>query len=39
MVRDVLAPLAHPTWGKLQCVVWMWFKDFDGFLTGGQFMA
>jgi hypothetical protein len=25
--------------GKLRCVVWMWFKDDDEFLIGGQSMT
>jgi len=30
---------SNPTWGKLYCVIWIWFKGFDEFLTSSLSMA
>ena len=35
-LRKVLALLVHLTSVKLCCLVWIWFKSFNGFLTGGS---
>jgi hypothetical protein len=38
-LENIWVPLAHLTWGKLYCVVWIWFKGIDEFLTSGLSMA
>jgi hypothetical protein len=39
VVRKDISTLRHHTWGKLYCVVWMWFKSFDGFLANSLSIA
>jgi len=35
----VPASLAYLTWSKLNCVIYIRFKSFDGFLTDSLFMT
>lgn len=37
--KDISTPTHHLIWGKLHCVVIMWFEGFDRFLTDDQSMA